>query len=126
MDSQLSHRIQDRIGVAPGAAGAYGPGNHCSVLEACMCTRGYSCIASDDYRMNCDYAAPACAPLLDLAQIVIVLIVRGVFFGVQTCASRNDQRALVPSRASVDACIVKRSEEGPGVHTRTALVTCRR
>ena len=65
-----------------GAAGAYGPGNHCSVLEACMCTRGYSCIASDDYRMNCDYAAPACAPLLDLAQIVIVLIVRGVFFGV--------------------------------------------
>ena len=67
-----------------------------------MCTRGYSCIASDDYRMNCDYAAPACAPLLDLAQIVIVLIVRGVFFGV--CASNSGncaKRALVPSRASV-------------------------
>ena len=121
MDSQLSHRIQDRIGVAPGAAGAYGPGNHCSVLEACMCTRGYSCIASDDYRMNCDYAAPACAPLLDLAQIVIVLIVRGVFFGGANCA----KRALVPSRASVAVDMrVQRKAKRRG--TRSAHSNCTR
>ena len=87
-----------------------------------MCTRGYSCIASDDYRMNCDYAAPACAPFLDLAQIVIVLIVRGVFFGVQTAQNVLSSRRV---QALPLICVynVKRSEEGPGVHTRTALVT---